>query len=301
VEHAVTGTDLDGLQTLFLDLTTKIEARVVSLDEALRELQLHEVIDAAGWTWRIDPMTQSFIRRGPGADSWRPADPAEYAKASEAVRGERQGSASQASRTVPPTTPPTVFDVDARPPSAADVAVTRHPLHAADAAEARRPRRGRLVAISATALAVVIAAGVMGLGRTHRNADATSQAVPFAKATPRPTPTITSEAPQLSKFDLKRYQPSALKITRAPRQAVLTWRLPPDAQRDGAGIVVRQEPAEDAPLAALSRTNGRLPETYVAVPLTPHRRYCFLVSALLRKADGSITAAQSGPVCTVAR
>ncbi|MBC6458097.1 hypothetical protein [Actinomadura sp. HBU206391] len=81
MEHPLTGTPLGAVQTLSLDLATKIEAKLLSVDEALHELQSNEVVDAEGYTWRIDPMTQSFVRRGPGADAvWKPADPSEYAE-----------------------------------------------------------------------------------------------------------------------------------------------------------------------------------------------------------------------------
>jgi hypothetical protein len=40
----------------------------------------HEVVDATGHAWRIDPMTGSFVRRAPGRTAlWRPADPSEFA------------------------------------------------------------------------------------------------------------------------------------------------------------------------------------------------------------------------------
>jgi hypothetical protein len=80
VRQTSTGTPLDGLQEVLADLTIKIEAGVISIDGALAELHRHEVVDAAGYTWRIDPMTRAFIRRGPDGDTtWKPADPSWYA------------------------------------------------------------------------------------------------------------------------------------------------------------------------------------------------------------------------------
>jgi hypothetical protein len=96
-------------------------------------------------------------------------------------------------------------------------------------------------------------------------------------------------------------EPGVAADVPAPQQAVFTRSLPPDARRDGAGIIIRRQPADDQPFAALSRTNGRLPETYVAVPLKPGQQYCFLVGVLLRRADGGTALAQSGPVCAMPR
>ncbi|MGI8330940.1 hypothetical protein ACRYCC_13320 [Actinomadura scrupuli] len=80
MEHNLLGSPLEALHAAYLDLTTKIEANVISLDEAILQIQDKEVVDAAGHTWRIDPVTQSFIRRAPGPDGqWKPADPSEYA------------------------------------------------------------------------------------------------------------------------------------------------------------------------------------------------------------------------------
>jgi len=79
VELSLTGTPLDMLQEAFLDLTSRLEAKVIDLDGALRELQSKEVIDATGHAWRIDPVTRSFVRRAPGPDaSWLPATPADF-------------------------------------------------------------------------------------------------------------------------------------------------------------------------------------------------------------------------------
>lgn len=73
---------LADLWATFLELMGKVEAETIDLDDALRELRLHEVVDTAGRTWRVDPMTQSFIRLGPGDDAaWRPAAPSEFTEA----------------------------------------------------------------------------------------------------------------------------------------------------------------------------------------------------------------------------
>lgn len=120
-------------------------------------------------------------------------------------------------------------------------------------------------------------------------------------AASHPAPTVTRRAPALSKLELTRYQPTALKAVPAPQQAVLTWRLPSGAQRDGAGIISRRQPADDPVPAALSRMNGRLPETYIAVPLKPGQQYCFLAGVLLQRTGGGTTLAQSGPVCAMPR
>ncbi|KAB2385941.1 hypothetical protein [Actinomadura montaniterrae] len=86
---------LADLWATFLELTRKVETEALDLDDALRELRLHEVVDTAGRTWRVDPMTQSFIRRGPedGA-AWRPAAPSEFTQGAEpeAAGRSRQGA-----------------------------------------------------------------------------------------------------------------------------------------------------------------------------------------------------------------
>ncbi|TDD80437.1 hypothetical protein E1293_20725 [Actinomadura darangshiensis] len=70
------------LWAVFRDLTAEVEAETIDLDDVLRELQRHEVVDPFGRTWRIDPMTQAFIRRGTEAGApWQPADPAEFTEA----------------------------------------------------------------------------------------------------------------------------------------------------------------------------------------------------------------------------
>ncbi|GLY86611.1 serine/threonine-protein kinase [Actinoallomurus iriomotensis] len=163
----------------------------------------------------------------------------------------------------------------------------------------------RVLVVAAAALAIVALAGVLGVlgkGRSRPAAARRPAPTPSAPtASSHPAPTATRQAPVLSKLELTRYQPAKLKAVPAPQQAVLTWTLPPDARRDGAGIIIRRQPADDTPVVALSRTNGRLPETYVAVPLSAGRQYCFLVGVLLRRADGGTELAQSGPVCAMPR
>lgn len=79
MEHNLVGSPLEALQNAFRELTAKIEANQITLDEALVQLQSKEAVDAAGNTWRIDPITQSFVRRAPGADStWKQAGPSEF-------------------------------------------------------------------------------------------------------------------------------------------------------------------------------------------------------------------------------
>jgi hypothetical protein len=160
--------------------------------------------------------------------------------------------------------------------------------------------------VAAAALAIIAVAGVIGLvGRGQHSAAATpqaAQAAPRSAAVPGAAPKVTQQAPQLSKLELTRYQPTALKAVPAPQQVVISWRLPPDAQRDGAGIIIRWQPADAANgIAGLSRTDGRLPETYVAVPLKPGQQYCFQVGVLLQRPGGAKTLAQSGPVCASPR
>lgn len=79
MEHNLVGSPLEALENAFKELTAKIEANQITLDEALVEMQRKEAVDAAGNIWRIDPITQSFVRRAPGADStWKPAGPSEF-------------------------------------------------------------------------------------------------------------------------------------------------------------------------------------------------------------------------------
>jgi serine/threonine-protein kinase PknK len=164
-----------------------------------------------------------------------------------------------------------------------------------------RPGGRRVLVVAAAALAIVALIGVVGALNKGRSIPGTPRATPRAAAAARPRPTATRQAPTLSKLELTRYQPTRLKVVPAPQQAVLTWQLPADAKRDGAGILIRRQPADDAPVAALSRTDGRLPETYVAVPLKPGQQYCFLVGVLLQRSGGETTLAQSGPVCAMPR
>jgi hypothetical protein len=57
----------------------RIAAGDVDIEDALRALQQREVVDAAGYTWRIDLMTQGFIRKAPGESSaWRSTHPEEF-------------------------------------------------------------------------------------------------------------------------------------------------------------------------------------------------------------------------------
>jgi hypothetical protein len=163
------------------------------------------------------------------------------------------------------------------------------------------PGGQRVAVVAAAALAIVAITGVVGVLGQGRSGRAASRATPRAATAPQPGPTATRQAPTLSKLELTRYQPTRLKAVPAPQQAVLTWRLPPDARRDGAGIIIRRQPADDSPVAALSRTDGRLPETYVAVPLKPGQQYCFMVGVLLQRSGGGTTLAQSGPVCAMPR
>jgi hypothetical protein len=179
------------------------------------------------------------------------------------------------------------------------------PVHGLDvetrAGEPGRPGGQRVLVVAAAALAIVALIGVVGVFDKGRSDPAAPRVTPRAAAATQPRPTATRQAPTLGKLELTRYQPTRLKAVPAPQQAVLTWQLPPDARRDGAGIIIRRQPADDAPVAALSRTNGRLPETYVAVPLKPGQQYCFLVGVLLRRSGGETTLAQSGPVCAMPR
>ncbi|GLY80496.1 serine/threonine-protein kinase [Actinoallomurus iriomotensis] len=165
--------------------------------------------------------------------------------------------------------------------------------------------RRRMLVVVAAALVIVAVTGVAGVWGKSRSPQAAARRpgpTLSASAFPsHPAPTATRQAPVLSKLELTRYQPAKLKAVPAPQQAVLTWTLPPDARRDGAGIIIRRQPADDTPVVALSRADGRLPETYVAVPLTAGRQYCFLVGVLLRRADGGTALAQSGPVCAMPR
>jgi hypothetical protein len=278
VEPDFRGAPLDALHAAYLNLTAKIEANVISLDEALRQLQDEEVVDAAGHTWRMDPVTQSFVRRAPGAGtSWKLADPSQYAY----------------------QIPQETSEARQPPPAAATAPGNRTTEPASDVETSAEGPGGRRLIVAAVALSVVVIAGVAGGlgGRWHSAAAAPQAAVPLAAAAPHASPTVTQQAPQLSKLELTRYQPTALKAVPAPQQVVLTWRLPPGARLDGAGIIIRRQPAAGAGITVLSPTDGRLPETYVAVPLEPGRQYCFMVGVLLQKVGGGTTLAESGPVC----
>lgn len=163
----------------------------------------------------------------------------------------------------------------------------------------------RVFVIAAVALTVIAVAGVIGVvGNGRRTPEgrraAGHESVPPGTTAPRPT--ATQEVRPPTKVELTRYQPTGLKAVPAPQQVVLSWRLPADAVRDGAGIVIRRQPADGGDgIAALSRAEGRLPRTYVAVPLTPGQQYCFLVGVLLQRAGGSPMLAQAGPVCASPR
>jgi hypothetical protein len=365
MEQPLTGTPLDTLHLTFLALTSKIEAKVIDIDDALRELQAHEVVDAAGYTWRIDPMTQAFVRRGPDAGaSWRPADPSQFAGPS-GGEGERWPPA-WATRTDAGTPSPETGDGAAPPhagatppyggssPYAAPIppnAGTGSPYaempdggvpnagtatrpHGPDAppppadgppwtgpqadgtapwphgAEPpppppepkRRPKsaRRRGMNVAAAAAAVVIIAGAVGFAGQSRESNAPAPPAPRPSrhqvGAVSPSPTVTQTAPELSDAELKRYQPTDVKAEPAPRQILLKWTLPANAQQDGAGIIIRST-RTDASLTTLSRQAGRLPQSYVATPLIPGQRYCFIIGVLLKTAAGSMALARSEPVC----
>ncbi|MCO5995351.1 protein kinase domain-containing protein [Actinoallomurus rhizosphaericola] len=169
-----------------------------------------------------------------------------------------------------------------------------------------RPSAQRVLPIAAVALTVMAVAGAIGVvghGRAHTSTP--ERTAPHGSASvvpPVSRPTATQEARPPTKVELTRYQPTGLKAVPAPRQVVLTWSLPADAERDGAGIVVRRDPADGGDgITALSRTGGRLPHTSVAVPLNPGQQYCFLVGVLLQRAGGAPMLAQAGPVCATPR
>jgi hypothetical protein len=215
VEHTLTGTPLDALQTVFLDLTTKIDAKLMSVDEALRELQNHEVVDAAGCTWRIDPMTQSFVRRGPGADAaWEPADPSEYAERAPQDAGEHRPQA-------PAAPGPAHFPVQTAPPRAQPApnvaeAARRSALVAGTATGKTVPfgepvavRNGErrkvswpFYAVGGVAAVAILAAGVTILlsSQGDSQAQGTSTVTPTPRAAaPAPNPTRSAPAGVLSK------------------------------------------------------------------------------------------------------
>ncbi|WP_329247593.1 hypothetical protein OG417_53795 [Actinoallomurus sp. NBC_01490] len=256
----------------------------------------------------------AVVRRGMAADpAARYASAADLAAALRGVQTAETNEIARPAEAAPTFTPPDPAAEKALTTAPGDaVTETPGPLVETlpglelETAEPGGPGARRVLVVAAAALAIVAVTGVIGLLGRGRSQEAAAQRPAPTPAAPtpapsHPAPTATRQAPVLSKLELTRYQPAKLKAVPAPQQAVLTWSLPPDARRDGAGIIIRRQPADDQPVAALSRTNGRLPETYVAVPLKPGQQYCFLVGVLLRRADGGTALAQSGPVCAMPR
>lgn len=307
MEHTLTGTPLDALHLAFLDLTSKIEAKVIDIDDALHELQAHEVVDAAGYTWRIDPMSQSFVRRAPDTGaSWRPADPTQFVEQSSPNADENPQRPPQApppphgAYAPPPPGGPAGFGMPtADAPTDRPHAYTPPPPPPVTARPAATRRKGANVA--AAAAAVVIIAGAVGFA--GHSSDGTQPAPPPPRRpvdNVSPSPAATRDAPKLGQLELKRYQPAKVKAEAAPQQILLTWRLPADAQQDGAGIIIRSTRTNDT-LTTLSRQDGRLPQSYVAMPLKSGQQYCFLVGVLLQRASGGVALAQSRAVCAAPR
>lgn len=173
------------------------------------------------------------------------------------------------------------------------------PGHSARTGPTRR-RGGPRSRVLVGAVAVLLAAvGAIGFAGAKPDEPAAHPAP--VQDRPRGAPTITRRAVPLGKAELERYRPIELKVKAVSKGALVSWRLPPDAHRDGAGIIIRRHPADDDPgMAALSADGGRLAESYVAAPLHSGRRYCFLVGVLLWQAAVGTALAQSGPVCAQA-
>jgi hypothetical protein len=161
---------------------------------------------------------------------------------------------------------------------------------------AGHPRRHAMLVAVVTLTVIAVALGIrMG---TSSKGEATAAA---ATGTPTARPTVVDTPAPASKLEQSRYQPQSLQAMPAPRQVVVSWLLPPDAQQDGAGIIIRQEPAPQTGVIALSRTNGRLPQTYVLSGAQSGQQYCFIVGVLLQRTGGEPLLVPAGPVCTVAR
>ncbi|KAB2388839.1 hypothetical protein [Actinomadura montaniterrae] len=168
----------------FSDLTGKVEKEIVDLDDALLELRKREVVDASACTWRVDPMTQSFIRRGPedGA-AWRPAAPSESAETAPIdMTGEKPGGVGTAP--FPPAAP--------SEPAADDNATlqawfpSERPKQAPKPARRHRPMLYATVAGAALVLILLIAVVAQVDGRRR-------EPPPRSEPTPSQTTLVTRQ------------------------------------------------------------------------------------------------------------
>jgi serine/threonine protein kinase len=124
-----------------------------------------------------------------------------------------------------------------------------------------------------------------------------------ARQPPAPTPSarVTEQALPVTKLDQSLYQPQHLSARPGPAQIVLSWDLPAQAQSDGAGIIIRENPAlAGGGTVALSRQGG-LPHSYVAEPAPAGQQVCFMVGVLVQRTTGGPTLVQAGPACATAR
>lgn len=175
MEPTVTGTPLDALQATFLDLTAKIEADILSVDEAMDELHNHEVVDATGHNWRIDPMSQWFARCGPSTNStWQPADPSEFAT-----------QAPPGVATAPPV------PADTPEPVADSLLPMKAPEPEAVRGGSRRNLRGLAYAVAGLAVVILIAA--VAFQPAQQDSKRPAKAAPSPSAPHKTPPGVLSE------------------------------------------------------------------------------------------------------------
>lgn len=116
-----------------------------------------------------------------------------------------------------------------------------------------------------------------------------------------PAARVTQPAAPLARLDQTRYQPQNLSARPGPGRIALTWDLPPDAQSDGAGIIIRESPAlVGGGTVALSRQGG-LPRSYIAEPAPTGQQVCFTVGVLVERPAAGPALLQAGPTCATAR
>jgi hypothetical protein len=163
---------------VFLDLIDLVEGGAIAFDDALRELQSREVVDAAGFTWRIDPLTRSFIRRGPGEASWRAADPEKYVSPGAPAAELEPDVTASASLSASSDMPAENSDDGKHPDLLRDLGF---------GVDARNPavphrKRGLMYLVACGALVLFILVAAVG---THRP---TRPAIPRSRSTPSPSP-----------------------------------------------------------------------------------------------------------------
>lgn len=179
MDRLVTDGPLKELWAIFLGLADMAENGVIEVDDVLRELQGREIVDAAGYTWRIDPLTRSFVRRGPGEVSWRATDPEKYVgSGAPAIGLESDVTASPSPFVSSDTSAPQEPDDDK------DLGLLQDLGFSTDLRNPAGPHRKRnlmlLIACGLLMLLVLVAVVV-----THRP---TRRAVPRSRSTPTPTP-----------------------------------------------------------------------------------------------------------------